>query len=92
MGVGAVVAESFSRTFYRNGFEVGLPLLQVAALDARDGDRLRVNVAEALVENLTRGGSVSGAPPPPFLLTMLRAGGIIALAKSGGLKPLWPAS
>ena len=92
VGVGAVVAESFSRTFYRNGFEVGLPLLQVAALDARDGDRLRVNVAEALVENLTRGGFVSGAAPAPFLLTMLRAGGIIALAKSGGLKTLWPAS
>jgi len=79
VGVGAVVAESFSRTFYRNGFEVGLPIMEIVgfANAVEDGDRIRVSVEEAVAENLTSRTSLRGEVPPSFLLAMLRAGGII---------------
>jgi len=89
-GVGAVVAESFSRTFYRNGFEVGLPVVELAGIAdvVADGDRIRVRVDDAVAENLTSGTSLRGEVPPSFLLAMLRAGGIINLVQSDDLDAL----
>lgn len=83
VGVGAVVAESFARTFYRNAYEVGLPILELPGISdlVTDGDRLRIDLERALVENLENGRTLEGPPPDPFLLSMLRAGGIIPLVK-----------
>ncbi len=41
--IGAVVAEQFSRTFYRNCLEIGLPLLEAGGVHAlvNDGDEVR---------------------------------------------------
>ncbi|HEY7335425.1 MAG TPA: 3-isopropylmalate dehydratase [Bryobacteraceae bacterium] len=82
-GVGVVVAEQFSRTFYRNGAEIGLPLLEAPGIHelVETGDRLRVDIATGAVENLTNGKSVRGKPLPEFLLEMVRAGGLIPLLK-----------
>jgi 3-isopropylmalate/(R)-2-methylmalate dehydratase small subunit len=84
-GIGAVVAEQFSRTFYRNGHEIGLPLLEVPGIHAmvETGQRLRLDVVRGVIENLTTGQSLHGAPPTEFLMEMLQAGGLIPLLKSG---------
>ena len=84
-GVAAVLAEGFSRTFYRNGHEVGLPILEVPGIHdfADTGDRLRVDIESGTVMNLTSGKSLKGSPAPEFLLNMLRAGGLIPLLKTG---------
>ena len=84
-GVSAIVAEGFSRTFYRNGHEIGLPLLEAPGVHelVETGDRLRVDVVRGLVENLTSGKSLGGNPPPEFLLEMVQAGGLIPLLKIG---------
>jgi len=84
-GVGAVVADQFARTFYRNGHEVGLPILQAPGIYeiVETGDRLRVDIANGRVVNLKSGKSLTTAPPPEFLLEMLRAGGLVPLLKSG---------
>src|SRR5262249_56313607 len=78
-GVAAVVAEGFSRTFYRNGHEVGLPILEVAGVHelVNTGDRLRVDITNGSLTNLTTGKSLTGTPAPEFLLQMLQAGGLI---------------
>ena len=83
-GVGAVLAEFFSRTFYRNGPEIGLPILEVHVIHSscETGHRLRVDIERGLVENLTTGASIQGTPPSGLLLDMLRAGGLIPLMKS----------
>jgi 3-isopropylmalate/(R)-2-methylmalate dehydratase small subunit len=47
------------------------------------GDRLRVDVVNGLVENLTSGKALGGNPPPEFLLEMVQAGGLIPLLKTG---------
>jgi 3-isopropylmalate/(R)-2-methylmalate dehydratase small subunit len=86
-GVGAVVADRFSRTFYRNGHEVGLPILEVPGFHelVETGDRVRVDIESGTVVNLTSGKSLKTSPPPDFLLEMLRAGGLIEYLKAGGV-------
>jgi 3-isopropylmalate/(R)-2-methylmalate dehydratase small subunit len=81
-GVGCVVAESFSRTFYRNAFEIGLPILELPGVKSvvTEGDALTVDVEAGTLHNDTTGASLSGRPTAPFLLDMLRGGGLIAIA------------
>jgi len=66
---------------------VGLPILEAPGVDliVENGDRLRVDIASGSVFNLTSGKSMTTSPPPGFLLEMLRAGGLIAYLKSGGV-------
>src|SRR5580704_10260022 len=64
-GIGAIVAELFSRTFYRNGHEIGLPLLEVTGVHdlVETGDRIRVDIEQGTIENLTKSRSLKGNPP-----------------------------
>jgi 3-isopropylmalate/(R)-2-methylmalate dehydratase small subunit len=84
-GIGAIVTELFSRTFYRNGHEIGLPLLEAPGVHGlvETGHRIRVDIARGVVENLTTGQSLRGNPPSEFLLEMVSKGGLIPLLKSG---------
>jgi 3-isopropylmalate/(R)-2-methylmalate dehydratase small subunit len=81
-GLGAVVVESAARLFYRNCFEIGLPLVQCAGITAQveDGDVVAVDIEAGLVTVERSGVTLTGEPTDPFLLDMLRAGGIIPLA------------
>ncbi len=89
-GVGAVIAEFFSRTFYRNGPEIGLPLLEAPGIHdlVETGHRLRVDIEQGKVENLTTGRTLQGRAPTGLLLDMLRAGGLIPLLKTGAGRTL----
>jgi 3-isopropylmalate/(R)-2-methylmalate dehydratase small subunit len=84
-GVSVIVAELFARTFYRNGHEIGLPLLEVPGVHdlVETGGHLRVDILRGTVENLNTRKSLRGNPPPDFLLEMLQAGGLIPLLKTG---------
>ncbi len=84
-GIGAVVCELFARTFYRNGCEIGLPLLEAAGVHdlVHDGDTLRVDIRAGTVTNLSCGSSLQGKAPSPFLLQMVAAGGLIPLVRAG---------
>lgn len=87
-GIGAIVAESFSRTFYRNAFEIGLPILECPGITDKveDGDRLEVDIEQGTVTNKTSGEVIRSRQPSPFLLEMLKAGGLIPfLEKTGEL-------
>src|SRR4030042_908648 len=46
-GISCVIAESFARIFYRNGFNQGLPLLESfeASKEIQDGDLVQVDLA-----------------------------------------------
>ena len=84
-GISAIVCDLFSRTFYRNGHEIGLPLLEVPRVHdlVETGDRVRVDIRGGVIENLSSGKSLRGTPPPEFLLEMVQAGGLIPLLKAG---------
>jgi 3-isopropylmalate/(R)-2-methylmalate dehydratase small subunit len=81
-GIGAVVVEYAARLFYRNCFEIGLPLLQCPGVTAAvaDGDVLAVDIEAGTVRVEKTGALIQGEPTDPFLLGMLRAGGLIPMA------------
>ena len=83
-GVACVIAEFFSRTFYRNGPEIGLPLLEAPGVHdlVETGHRLSVDIERGTIENLTTGRTIQGRAPTGLLLDMLRAGGLIPLLKT----------
>lgn len=79
VGVCAVVAESFARIFFRNGFNVGLPVVEAPGVSTIDeGDDIEINLETGEIKNLTKGETYRGNPIPPFLLEILDKGGLIA--------------
>ena len=81
-GVGCVLADSFSRTFFRNAFEIGLPILELDGIRAAvaEGDVLDVDVEAGTVRCARTGETLRAPATDPFLLDMLRAGGLIPMA------------
>ncbi|MFH1328199.1 MAG: 3-isopropylmalate dehydratase small subunit [Candidatus Bathyarchaeota archaeon] len=89
LGVGAVVAGSFARIFYRNAINVGLPVIESedASKNVSEGDIISINVAEGSLKNLSNGKIFSFKRLPSFLLEILECGGLIAYFKKfGGFK------
>lgn len=78
-GVAAVIASSFARIFYRNAFNVGLPILECpeAVADIKTGDRVRVDLEKGTVENLSTGRAFRAQPVPDFMREMIRLGGLV---------------
>ena len=79
LGVGAVIAPSFARIFYRNALNLGLPALFCDRADQIvEGDLLMVDPVLGKITNTTRGETLLCKPIPNHLMAMVRAGGLIA--------------
>ncbi|MFP5299397.1 MAG: 3-isopropylmalate dehydratase small subunit [Actinomycetota bacterium] len=78
-GVGAVVASSFARIFFRNAINTGLPIAvcpeAVAGISV--GDQVEVDVAAGTVRNVTTGREYVAEPLPDFVMEIVAAGGLI---------------
>ncbi len=83
-GVACVVAASFARIFYRNAINTGLPIVvsAEAAAGVRAGDRLRVDPAAGVVENLTQGTTYTADAFPPFMQELIASGGLLPYVKA----------
>jgi len=75
----AVIAGSFARIFYRNSFNMGLPILEseAAAIHIQTGDELEVDLDSGAIVNLTQGQSYRAEPIPEFMQTLLKSGGLM---------------
>ncbi len=80
-GVGAVLAQSFARIFFRNAINVGLPVLSATRAD-REGDELEVDLGAGEVRDLTTGATIPFVPLPPVMLTILSDGGLVEHVRS----------
>ena len=83
IGVGAIVAESFARIFFRNAIAVGLPIITCPGVSNSfaEGDTLEVDVADAMVTNVTRERALSAQPLPDEMIEVLTMGGIVPLLR-----------
>lgn len=83
-GIGAVLAPSFARIFYRNAFNTGLLILEISQKDIKqieEGDRLSIDVTQGMVFNHTKNISCYFTKIPPFMLELLNTGGLMEYAK-----------
>src|SRR5579872_5934437 len=82
LGIKAVVAASFARTFYRNAINDGLPILECPALYAavQEGDTIRIDLAAGLIEH----SGVQYACPkmPDSVRKILELGGLAEYLKA----------
>jgi len=78
-GIKAVIAQSFSRTFYRNAINNGLIPVQCDTNRFEEGDRLSVQLdgAELSVANYTKELTLSGPPIAGVMLDILEHGGLV---------------
>ncbi len=83
-GVGAVLASSFARIFYRNAVNTGLPVVECDTSEIESGDELIVDLERGLIRNLTKNKEITIKPLPPFMLKILRDGGLVAHFKKYG--------
>jgi len=78
-GVSCVIAKSFARIFYRNAFNIGLPVLECpeAVQEAETGDEMEVDVVQGRDVNLSKGRVYAIRPLPLFMLELIKDGGLI---------------
>ena len=77
-GVGAVIAVSFARIFFRNAINVGLPVIECDAVGMfNKGDIALINLEKGILVNETSGRTSKFEPLPGFLLEILREGGLV---------------
>jgi 3-isopropylmalate/(R)-2-methylmalate dehydratase small subunit len=77
-GVGAVIAESYARIFYRNAINIGLPALECPGITeaVSDGDVLEVDVTGGAINNTTTSTWLEFTPLPEFMVDVLKEGGL----------------
>ncbi len=86
-GIRAVVARSFSRTYYRNAINNGLLPVECDTTAVAEGDALTLVVGRDGVQVVdeTRGTTIPARPLPPFAVEIIRAGGLVPyLRRNGG--------
>lgn len=82
-GVSCVIAGTFARIFYRNAFNIGLPIFESpeAAAEVNEGEELAVDADTGVITNLTTGKQYTATPVPPFMQQIIAAGGLINYVK-----------
>jgi 3-isopropylmalate/(R)-2-methylmalate dehydratase small subunit len=78
-GIPVVIAHSFARIFYRNGFNMGLVLLEIGddVERIKDGDQLEINAGTGEIKNITTGDVINSLPVPEFMADILSRGGLV---------------
>ncbi|MFZ0449744.1 MAG: 3-isopropylmalate dehydratase small subunit [Desulfatiglandaceae bacterium] len=90
-GVGAVVAKSFARIFYRSAFNIGLPILESeeASQQIVEGDALQLDFETGEIMERHGEKRFLARPVPQFMRSIIEAGGLVAYVKKAqgqGLK------
>ena len=82
-GISCVIAKTFARIFFRNSINIGLPILECPeAVDGISaGDEVEVDFATGDIFNLTTGKSYKAEPFPPFMQSLIEAGGLAEFIK-----------
>ena len=82
-GVGAILAKSFARIFYRNAINVGLPALVCDTTGIRNGDTIEIDMGKGVVTvNGTK--KILCQPFSPIMQSILSAGGLVPFLKERG--------
>ena len=83
VGVSAVIAESFARIFYRNATNVGVPLLEAPGITEliENEEEIEVDMDKGTITT-SAGDTITFKKLPPFMLEILKQGGLIEYLKN----------
>ena len=78
IGVGAILAGSYGRIFYRNAINLGVPAIECKNASAifRTGDECEIDLTSGEVTNLTTGKTTRAEPVSDYMMNILNHGGI----------------
>jgi len=79
-GVGAIVAKSFARIFYRNAINLGLPIFESLTIgeDMQNMDEIEINSTTFIIKNVTKNLELELQPLPAFIQEIINDGGLIS--------------
>jgi 3-isopropylmalate/(R)-2-methylmalate dehydratase small subunit len=83
-GISCIIAKSFARIFYRNSFNIGLPLLVSNTDEIDEGDDLKIDFEKGKIEDETNGKILTFSPLSPFMRKLIEDGGIEEHVKKYG--------
>jgi 3-isopropylmalate/(R)-2-methylmalate dehydratase small subunit len=86
-GIGAVIAKSYSRSYWRNALNNGLLVLVADTDGIAEGDALELSLEGPTPELRViaqRARRIACEPMPEFMLTMREAGGLVAYLRRHG--------
>ncbi|MFQ5684243.1 MAG: 3-isopropylmalate dehydratase small subunit [Candidatus Binatia bacterium] len=84
LGIGAILACSFARIFYRNAVALGIPIIECETEQIHAGDHLRIDLERGEVEDLTQNSTFRINPMPSFMWNIIQDGGLLAHIKKHG--------
>jgi len=80
-GIIAILAKSFARIFYRNSFNIGLPLIEIDTDSIKEKDFLELDLDKGILKNLTQKKEYLLKAMPDFMQKLIKSGGIINYLK-----------
>lgn len=83
-GVSLLIAESFSRIYFRNCINLGLPVIECRGINefVQTNDELIVDLNSGEIENLTTKKTIKGAQLNAYVLDIIKAGGLLSYYRS----------
>ena len=83
-GVSCVIAKSYARIFYRNSFNIGLPILECesAAERIEAGDEISVDFETGVITNKTKNEEYKADPFPEFIQKIIKSDGLVGYVKN----------
>ena len=78
-GICCVIAKNFARIFYRNAFNMGLPIVESyeAVDNIQEGQEIEVDLKSGNIRNMSTGESFKANPIPPFMQEIIDDGGLM---------------
>lgn len=87
--IGAVLAKSFARIFFRNAINTGLPVVECDTNKIDAGDELSIDLASGKLRNETKNVDIKIKPLPQVMIKILNDGGLVEhFQKHGGFDVL----
>jgi len=82
-GVAAVIAPTFARIFYRNAFNMGLPIFELKeSSEIKEGEEVSVDMNAGTITNKTTNKTYKFTPIPAFMQELIDAGGLMNFAQN----------
>ncbi|MEA1913552.1 MAG: 3-isopropylmalate dehydratase small subunit [candidate division WOR-3 bacterium] len=84
-GISCVIAKSFARIFYRNSFNIGLPLIICPDIveEIEEGDEIEVDLKRGEIFNRTKEKEYSFPPFEKLMMNLIEHNGLIPYLLSG---------